>query len=281
MHRGKGMKFVGDSRVPAEKKPNIPKDYSEYPGKTEAFWPNFLLREWMVGAVFLVGYLVLTVAHPAPLERVADPTDSGYIPLPDWYFLFLYQLLKYEFAAGPYTVMGAVVIPGIAFGALLLAPWLDKGSERRPLKRPIATSLMLLGFVSVFFLTWESVDQHDWEAAAEQGEITDDVDMEVDESAEGYQIFESQDSCIGCHGGDMLGGSSGPNMFESDYDTEEVIEIITNGKGAMPAGQFEGSEEELETLAAFIANDGQSADGGDAEAEEDGSEEEAEEATEE
>ena len=56
MHRGKGMKFVGDSRVPApeHKKPNIPKDYSEYPGKTEAFWPNFLLKEWMVGAVFLI-----------------------------------------------------------------------------------------------------------------------------------------------------------------------------------------------------------------------------------
>ncbi|TKJ04786.1 cytochrome C oxidase Cbb3, partial [Bacillus cereus] len=56
MHRGKGMKFVGDSRVPVARKPNIPKDYSEYPGKTEAFWPNFLLKEWMVGAVFLIGY---------------------------------------------------------------------------------------------------------------------------------------------------------------------------------------------------------------------------------
>ena len=82
------------------RKQNIPKDYSEYPGKTEAFWPDFLLKEWMVGAVFLIGYLILTVAHPSPLEGPADPTDTGYIPLPDWYFLFLYQLLKYEFASG-------------------------------------------------------------------------------------------------------------------------------------------------------------------------------------
>ncbi|MFL6558128.1 MAG: cytochrome C oxidase Cbb3, partial [Bacillus sp. (in: firmicutes)] len=98
MHRGKGLKFVGDSRVlaPSERKKMIPKDYSEYPGKTEAFWPNFLLKEWMIGAVFRVGFLCLTVAHPAPLERIADPTDTGYIPLPDWYFLFLYQLLKYS-----------------------------------------------------------------------------------------------------------------------------------------------------------------------------------------
>ncbi len=151
MHRGKGMKFVGDSRIPAEKKPNIPKDYSEYPGKTEAFWPNFLLKEWMVGAVFLVGFLVLTIVHEPPLERVADPTDTGYIPLPDWYFLFLYQLLKYEYAAGSYTVIGAMIIPGLAFGSLLLAPFLDRGSERRPWKRPVAVGMMLLALCATVF----------------------------------------------------------------------------------------------------------------------------------
>lgn len=165
MHRGKGMKFVGDSRVPVARKPNIPKDYSEYPGKTEAFWPNFLLKEWMVGAVFLIGYLCLTVAHPSPLERMADPTDAGYIPLPDWYFLFLYQLLKYSYASGSFTVIGAFIMPGIAFGALLLAPFLDRGPERRPLKRPVATGFMLLAIASIIFLTWESVAHHDWEAA--------------------------------------------------------------------------------------------------------------------
>ena len=123
MHRGKGMKFVGDSRIKANHRmPNVPKDYSEYPGKTEAFWPNFLLKEWMVGAVFLIAYLILTVAHPSPLEGPADPTRA-YIPLPDWYFLFLYQLLKYTYASGPYNVIGTVVIPGLAFGALLLMPF--------------------------------------------------------------------------------------------------------------------------------------------------------------
>lgn len=153
MHRGKGMKFVGDSRIPAEKKPNIPKDYSEYPGKTEAFWPNFLLKEWMVGAVFLIGFLVLTIVHQPPLERMADPTDTGYIPLPDWYFLFLYQLLKYEYAAGSFTVVGAMIMPGLAFGALLLAPFLDRGTERRPWKRPVAVGMMLLAISAAVFLT--------------------------------------------------------------------------------------------------------------------------------
>ncbi len=109
----------------------------------------------MVGAVFLIGYLCLTVAHPSPLERMADPTDAGYIPLPDWYFLFLYQLLKYSYASGSFTVIGAFIMPGIAFGALLLAPFLDPGPERRPLKRPVATGFMLLAIASIIFLTWE------------------------------------------------------------------------------------------------------------------------------
>ena len=166
MQRGKGMKFVGDSRIKANNKmPNVPKDYSEYPGKTEAFWPNFLLKEWLIGAVFLIGYLVLTVAHPSPLERQADPTDTMYIPVPDWYFLSMYQLLKYQFASGPCNIIGALVMPGLAMGALMSVPFMDTSKERRPFKRPLPTAFMLLAFAAMFYLTWESVDNHDWEQA--------------------------------------------------------------------------------------------------------------------
>lgn len=253
MHRGKGMKFVGDSRVPAVRKPNIPKDYSEFPGKTEAFWPNFLLKEWMVGAVFLIAFLCLTVAHQSPLERVADPTDTGYIPLPDWYFLFLYELLKYQYAAGPYTVIGAMIMPGLAFGALLLAPFLDRGPERRPSKRPIATGLMLLGIASIFFLTWQSVDSHDWEAAAEQGEITDEIDIEIDMEAEGYVILQ-ENTCLSCHG-DNLQGNPGmaPSLIDNpDMTAEDYAEIAVNGIGGMPADLFKGTDEELQILGDYL-----------------------------
>lgn len=251
MHRGKGMKFVGDSRVPLERKPNIPKDYSEYPGKTEAFWPNFLLKEWLVGAVFLVGFLSLTVAHPSPLERIADPTDTGYIPLPDWYFLFLYQLLKYTYAAGPYTVIGAMVIPGLAFGALLLAPFIDRGPERRPSKRPLATGFMLLSIAAVFYLTWESVATHDWEAAKEQGKIV--AEAEIDKESEGYKIYETQ-GCINCHGADMQGGAGAKALVDTGLTPEEVAKIAENGQGSMPGGLFKGTDEELQKLSEFISS---------------------------
>lgn len=250
MHRGKGMKFVGDSRVPATRKPNIPKDYSEYPGKTEAFWPNFLLKEWMVGSVFLIGFLCLTVAHPSPLERVADPTDTSYIPLPDWYFLFLYQLLKYSYASGPYTVVGAIIIPGLAFGALLLAPFLDRGPERRPSKRPVAVGMMLLALAAIIFLTWESVVTHDWEAAAEQGKIR--AEVEIDKNAEGYKILEAN-TCLTCHGENLQGGPAAPSLVGTGLSPEEIADIAKNGVGSMPGGIFKGTDEELKKLAEFVA----------------------------
>ncbi|AQQ53616.1 menaquinol-cytochrome c reductase cytochrome b/c subunit [Planococcus lenghuensis] len=253
MHRGKGMKFVGDSRVPAVRKPNIPKDYSEYPGKTEAFYPNFLLKEWMIGAVFLIGYLLLAAAHPSPLESMADPTDTGYIPLPDWYFLFLYQLLKYEFASGPYNIVGAIIMPGLAFTALLLAPFLDPGPERRPFKRPLPTAFMLLTLAAMVFLTWESVVNHDWEAAEAQGQIVEEV--EIDTESEGYQIYANA-TCINCHG-ENLEGAVGPALVNTERTAEEIADIAVNGITkndvvAMPPS-WTGSEEELAVLAEFIA----------------------------
>ncbi|WP_066047609.1 menaquinol-cytochrome c reductase cytochrome b/c subunit [Robertmurraya korlensis] len=251
MHRGKGMKFVGDSRVPAERKPNIPKDYSEFPGKTEAFWPNFLLKEWMVGAVFLIGYLCLTVAHPSPLEKMADPTDTAYIPLPDWYFLFLYQLLKYSYASGPYNAIGAFIIPGLAFGGLLLAPFIDRGPERRPSKRPLATGFMLLALAAITFLTWESVATHDWEAAKAQGQIV--AEVEFDQESDGYKLLD-QNGCLACHGGDLQGGGPNPALVGNELTAEEVKDIAKNGRGSMPAGMFKGTDEELEVLAEFVSS---------------------------
>jgi menaquinol-cytochrome c reductase cytochrome b/c subunit len=261
MHRGKGMKFVGDSRVSAVKKNHIkPKDYSEYPGRTEAFWPDFLLKEWMVGAVFLVGFLILTVAHPSPLQSPADPTDASYIALPDWYFLFLYQLLKYPYASGDFNIVGAIIIPGLAFSALLLMPFIDTTPERRPSKRPVATSIMLLVFASMIFLTWESVDAVNWDQVRNQGQITDaDLgllpDVEVDKESDGYLLYSGPQgqACISCHGDDLLGGA-GPILLGNTLTTEEIIEIVKDGRGSMPGEQFKGTDEELATLAEWIAS---------------------------
>jgi menaquinol-cytochrome c reductase cytochrome b/c subunit len=254
MHKGKGMKFVGDSRVSAERKASqIPKDYSEYPGRTEAFWPNFLLKEWLVGAVFLVGFLSLTLAHPSPLEGMADPTNASYIPLPDWYFLFLYELLKYEFASGDYILLGMIALPGLAFGALLLAPFLDNGPGRRPHQRPIAVIMMLLALTSAIWLTYTAASHVDWETRAEMNKPVPPSAVEIDTSHEGFAAYEA--SCLQCHGEALEGTGMAPALIGTEYTAEEIAKIAVEGlegDPGMPAGMFKGSDEELEQLVNFI-----------------------------
>ncbi|HLR65115.1 MAG TPA: c-type cytochrome [Pseudogracilibacillus sp.] len=251
MKRGKGMRYVGDSRISAERTPNLPKDYSEYPGRTEAFWPNFLLKEWLVGSVFLIGFLTVAVAAPAPLQGLADPSNAAYLPLPDWYFLFLYQLLKYEFASQDYILFGIIILPGLAFGALLLAPFLDNGPGRRPKSRPIAVGLMLLALASVIWLTYESAAPVDWAAIEEENQPIHPDEFPFDPDDDGYEVYKN--NCASCHG-DALEGASGPTLIGTDYSVDEIADIAVDGIGEMPDNLFQGSDEELEQLAEFIAS---------------------------
>ncbi|KYG92270.1 cytochrome c [Metasolibacillus sp. FSL H7-0170] len=68
------------------------------------------------------------------------------------------------------------------------------------------------------------------------------------EEAEGGETTEQTDGaaltagCIGCHGGDLTGGM-GPNLHGIALSKEEIVDILTNGKGAMPAGTAKGNEE--------------------------------------
>ncbi len=155
----------------------LPRDYTAYPGKSEAFIPNFLLKEWMVAVVVLVGVLVLVMSDPAPLGYPADPTTPGYIPMPDWYFLFLYQLLKYPYTSDKFVVVGTMLVPMVAFGGLLLAPFLDTGKERRFYRRPIASSLMGLSLIACIFLTYTSWHHYQMELK-EKGIIPEHIKRE-------------------------------------------------------------------------------------------------------
>lgn len=255
----KDATFVGDSRISAKRIPNIAPSYSDFPGKSEPFYPNFLLKEWMVAAVCLVGFLILTATHAAPLTDKANPNDTTFIPLPDWYFLFLYQMLKYPWTSGDWVVLGTIVIPGVAFTALILAPWLDAGKDRRPKKRPIATGIMLLSLLGIFYLTWAANDEHKRMLPSNGGQSAGGgaaaPAAPADPGFKADPLWAAQTSCISCHG-KSLEGVAGPNLQKvgSKYDASQIAEIIKNGKGGMPAGMFKGSDEDLQKLAEYMAS---------------------------
>lgn len=272
--------FVGDSRVIKKDHSNVvPPDYSAYPGKSEAFIPNFLLKEWMVGVVVLVGFLVLTIAHPAPLGYPADPTNGSFIPMPDWYFLFMYQLLKYPYTSEDFIVLGTLAFPGILFGGLLLAPFLDTGKERRFYRRPIASSLMVLSLVTVVYLTWVSWDHYTHELE-KNGTIPEHKErqMKAEEAVANGQprpipgrekipemvaaddpaftevMTEAQ--CLSCHGLQLEGAGTTPALrgIGDILSKEELVDIITNGKGEMmPSFKETLTTEQIDQVATWLS----------------------------
>ncbi|WP_019122427.1 menaquinol-cytochrome c reductase cytochrome b/c subunit [Brevibacillus massiliensis] len=255
----KDATFVGDSRIRAKRIPNIAPSYSEYPGKSEPFWPNFLLKEWMVAAVCLLGFLVLTVSAAPELTGKANPNNTSFIPVPDWYFLFLYQMLKYPWAAGDWVVLGTVIIPGLAFGALILAPWLDRGKERRAFRRPVATWIMLVTLVGVFYLTWAANEEHEKSLASNGGGGggAGAPAAAADPNFKAGELWAAQQNCQNCHGVNMEGSAAAPNLQKvgAELNADQIADIIKNGKdGKMPPGMFQGSDEELTKLAEYLAS---------------------------
>ncbi|MCA0754391.1 c-type cytochrome [Paenibacillus sp. N4] len=279
-HSNEKVVYVGDSRVKKSNHPNIPPDYTSFPGKSEAFIPNFLLKEWMVGCVVLVGFLVWTIAEPAPLGYPADPTNASFIPMPDWYFLFLYQFLKYPYVSQDYILLGTMGVPAVMFGALLLAPFLDTGKERRFYRRPIASSLMGLSLIASIYLTVISWDhyQHILEAngtipehiereekareAAEKGEERPNYTQPKEEASlveanDPAMDIAKQAQCVGCHAADLKGQGTTPSLVGvgDRLSKEELAEVITNGRnnGAMPSFKDKLSAEEIDQLATWLS----------------------------
>ncbi len=124
----------------------------------QSFFPNFLLKEWIVGATFIFCFALFIFYNPVTLGSQANPQDTSFIPMPDWYFYFLYQLLKYF--PGKDIVVGVVLVPGIAMMLLMFLPWLDTSATRRPIQRIIATTSMMLTLFLVIWLTNEAAVQH-------------------------------------------------------------------------------------------------------------------------
>lgn len=114
------------------------------------FFPSQALKD--TTAIFASFVILFTLAAvvQVPLERMADPTDSTYIPRPDWYFLFLFQALK--FFQGAAEPIGSVLLPTLAVALLFAVPFLDRSQARRIRQRTAA-----MGIVLVSLMAWASL----------------------------------------------------------------------------------------------------------------------------
>jgi ubiquinol-cytochrome c reductase cytochrome b subunit len=174
------------------------------------FWPRQALKDGLLALVFLLGLGAWAYYRPAPLEAPADPSQP-YEARPEWYFMFLFQILRYF--EGPYEVVGTFVLPTLFFAVLLLWPFLDRSPHRNPLRRPVAMTLLGAATAGLIGLTIyaTATDVRMREpaqavaaapaAAAPAGPI---------QKLEVARLYDSQ--CAACHGIDGSGAQLRPSM---------------------------------------------------------------------
>lgn len=92
------------------------------------FIPYQVAKDATAMLVVFIVFLIVVYLLPVLMDRVADPTDLTYIPRPEWYFLFLYEMLK--FFPGKFEAIGTMVVPALAVLNLLLIPFIDRKVER-------------------------------------------------------------------------------------------------------------------------------------------------------
>jgi menaquinol-cytochrome c reductase cytochrome b/c subunit len=195
-------------------------------------------------------------------QEPAEPGTTDFIPRPDWFFYFLFYLLRiFEW---PETVFIATVgIPTILLILLLALPFYDRRRERRPLHRPVAMVAAILTIISMGVLTWKGATAKEalgselvllvpaW--AEEQGFADDD------QAILGAELF-AQSGCMNCHVylGEGNANLGAPDLTEigKTNDAEYFVRYLTNpaafGNNVMGSYSYLG-QENLEALGAFLA----------------------------
>ena len=189
------------------------------------FFPDLLFKDAVVSLLLFVALILLAYFVGAPLEEQANPADTTYTPRPEWYFIFLFQLLKYF--PGSMEVIGVIVIPTLAILVLAALPLLDRGSKRHFLSRKLWVGITAILAVGVTGLTIVAFLEAPPPSDAFGG----------DETAALYA-----ENCAGCHG-PVISTSAGVNLHT----------LIAEGEHeGMPAWSADLTSDQIDALAGFI-----------------------------
>src|SRR5260370_39753313 len=107
-----------------------------------------------MAAIVLVVIIFLALLFGAELGPKVDPTTTTYVPRPDWYFYFLFEVLRVMKNVPKYTPMAAIGVPTICMILLFLLPFYDRSPERRIERRPIALVAGIATIPAMAYLTY-------------------------------------------------------------------------------------------------------------------------------
>ncbi|MBU0544524.1 MAG: cytochrome b N-terminal domain-containing protein [Proteobacteria bacterium] len=247
------VRIHGMAGNPAVKAPGAGKEQAE--PRTEAtyrFYPEHLSKCAVAFAVVLSVVMLLAFFCHVPLEDMAGTLDESYLPRPEWYYMWLFQLLT--FFSGSSEVVGSLVIPAGGILILILMPWLSRTNFRRVSDRPLATAVGTACIIGIVYLTIMG-----FAGTKPYGKIIPVPDRELNLSeASGLKVFVNRE-CAYCHNINGRGGRiQGPdlaNMVRKKRTRDQLMKYIRDPQSVsrwsiMP--KYDLNEKDLISLADFI-----------------------------
>jgi menaquinol-cytochrome c reductase cytochrome b/c subunit len=223
------------------------REYSILKNQGKPFFPYAVAKDGTMAAIVLGITILMAVLLGAELGPKADPTTTTYTPRPEWYFFFLFELLRV--VKPPDLVFIATIgIPTLCLVLLLALPFFDRGPERNPLRRPVATISGLAVIAAMAYLTV---------LGALAGSPTE-VDLEVAPQYEKGKEVLASSGCLGCHKIGENGNTLGPNLSHigDTLGRDAIARTLINPTSPMPSYQQlrEEHPEQFNQLVNFVAS---------------------------
>jgi ubiquinol-cytochrome c reductase cytochrome b subunit len=245
----------------------------------EPFYPRQVLFDMGFALMIVAALAALAFFRPVTLGPIANPSDSHFLPRPEWYYLPMFEWLK--FWEGPAVVVGVVVIPGLVAGGLFLMPFLDRRLERKIWRRPIpalAVAIVVSGMVylgaksqvddrsgpTAQQLSQQQEDEKTYSAtpfepytdAPESGPGAVPVAVADPLAIKGKGIFNDR-GCSACHGDNGTGSALAPSLvgITRKLPLDRLVGLLHNPNARMKAGGMpavDASSEEMKALLAYL-----------------------------
>ncbi len=220
-------------------------EYEVLKKKGKPFFPYAILKDSAMALIVVLVIVAMSLVLGAEQGPKADPTTTTYVPRPEWYFFFLFELLR-VIKPPELVPLATIGIPTICMVLLLLLPFYDRNPERRPERRPIATTAAILTIISMAYLTF---------LGAAAGTPTE-IDLEVAPEYEAGKQVAAQTGCLACHKiGENGNDGPGPELTEigNQIPREAIARSLQNPPQGMP--NFSGlPPQKFEQLTAFLAS---------------------------
>ena len=220
------------------------REYSLLKSQGKPFFPYAVAKDSVMFVVVMAAIITMSIVLGAELGPKADPTTTTYTPRPEWYFFFLFELLR---VIKPSTLvpLATIGVPTILMVLMILVPFVDRGPERRPERRPVATVTGVFVICAMAYLTY---------LGASAGS-PNEIDMQVAKQYEPGKLVAAQSGCLACHKiGENGNDGPGPNLTDigSKLFPAAIERTLDNPTAPMPSFRNMPPEKK-KALVAFLA----------------------------